>query len=924
MSCCDQRFWVVDESGVGLTNALVKARKSVQTGFWEVTSDTTNGSAVLTLDEGDTYTATVTKSGYTSTPSSKTFKPCIGTINFTLKEENMADPKFAFYNPPYARCDGEYYNIGDTIEKPSGTSVTIYCDIKRTDYFGSAARARLRVHWNGCIQCTSSWHSYSPRETKSDVTCTVSIPTSTASATFYIDTDDVGQHDPRCCITLKPKAAKACINWIEPEKSTSVRVGDTVNCRIAMYNCGDALGNFYTEILNNGVRFTPNSCYNVWLEQYVENICSGSFVMPNRIVNLVFRGGHADGGSWKQDFSKSITLTPHGYCDQKFRVVDEDGVNIDNATVSVEFSHCTTYYGHCTVSDLEVGRSYRAISSKAGYDCLNCSKTFTACTSTITLTLKKKITTCNQSFIVKDTSGNTVTKNCIIVVREGGAWKNECATSTSGTCAVGLIKGTSLRACVEQVPSGYELTSDSCKSFTSCTSRITLKIKKSCTCTSWQAGECISTTHRRYTRTCTPSGCDTEVEDRPDITCAVCSCDSWIDGECVSNTHRAQTRTCTPAGCDIEYQEVPDPSCETIIKEPTTLSLEADNNNPNVGETVTFSGFLESWGIGVPNKSIEIYVDGVYSMDATTGSVIPELGYYNFVFAFDTPEEHTFQTKFIEDEVYYASESGEVPVIWHEEPAPCDQGFRVTVENIPTYGLTVQGMEKSALLSCDDPAPWAVNPIIEKSVTPTNPTITIDKQDGFHKPYPGEKWCFRVLDSENYVFDYLKPYETVPSTSCKSVSLNGWNGCKYYTLLTGPTEVLQNKPFQIKALLKEVPLKPVGSGYEVEFYETSLDTTPIWTCTTDEDGVALCTVPAKPTLGTYKYFAKLLDAPTFCEPITGLNIKVVEKLEPEGIWESIIQFISDTFGVEPEQAKIIAYAAIGLISLLFLSSMFKR
>ena len=358
MPCCDQSFWVQDESGVGLTNALVVARKSVQTGFWEVTSDTSNGSAILTLDEGDTYTATVTKSGYTCVSCTKTFKPCIGRITFTLKESDMA--------------------------------------------------------------------------------------------------------------------AKACINWIEPEKSTSVRVGDTVNCRIAMYNCGDADGNFYVAI-------DDDVCadYNFWLERYVERICSGSFVMPNRIVTLKFRGGHSEGSNWIPDFSKSITLTPHGYCDQKFRVVDEDGVNIDNATVSVDgYGHCTTYYGYCTVSDLEVGWSYIAIASKAGYDCLNCSKTFTACTSTITLTLKKKITTCNQSFIVKDTSGNTVTKNCIIVVREGGAWKNECATSSSGTCTVGLIKGTSLRACVEQVPSGYEAITDSCKNFTACTSRITLKLKK--------------------------------------------------------------------------------------------------------------------------------------------------------------------------------------------------------------------------------------------------------------------------------------------------------------------------------------------------------------------------------------------------------------------------------------------------------------
>lgn len=364
---------------------------------------------------------------------------------------------------------------------------------------------------------------------------------------------------------------KACINWIEPEGNTTVGVGETVKCRIAMYNCGNADGNFYVAI-------DDDVCadYNFWLEQYVERICSGSFVMPNRVVTLKYRGGHSEDSNWIQDFTKTITLTPKIVpCDQPVRVVDEDGIKIDSARVdcyqgSSFKGHCTTYYGDCLLSFLDPGTSYRARASKAGYECLNCEKSFTACTSRITLSLKKQATVCNQSFIVKDTSGNTVTKNCIIVVREGGAWKNECATSTSGTCAVGLIKCTPLRACVEQVPSGYELISDSCKNFTACTSRITLKIKKTCSCTSWQKGECISETHRRYTRICTPSGCDIEVEDRPDSTCAAptCECGNWTDGECVSTTHRAQTRTCTPAGCDIEYQEVPDSTCETAPPPP--------------------------------------------------------------------------------------------------------------------------------------------------------------------------------------------------------------------------------------------------------------------------------------------------------------------------------------------------------------------
>ena len=184
----------------------------------------------------------------------------------------------------------------------------------------------------------------------------------------------------------------------------------------------------------------------------------------------------------------TITAPPVVICDQPVTVVDEGGNKIDTATVkcyegtSLKAS-CTTYYGECLLSFLDKGILYKAVATKEGYDCLNCEKTFTACTSTtypgITLSLKKKPTTCNQSFIVKDTVGNTIYSNCIIVVREGTAWRSECATGTSGTCtATGLTKGKYLKACIEQVPTGYEKISESCKSFTACTSTITLKLKK--------------------------------------------------------------------------------------------------------------------------------------------------------------------------------------------------------------------------------------------------------------------------------------------------------------------------------------------------------------------------------------------------------------------------------------------------------------
>ena len=43
---------------------------------------------------------------------------------------------------------------------------------------------------------------------------------------------------------------------------------------------------------------------------------------------------------------------------------------------------------------------------------------------------------------------------------------------------------------------------------------------KYCACTNWAAGGCYNTTHRIYTRTCTPSGCDVEIKYEEDSTCA--------------------------------------------------------------------------------------------------------------------------------------------------------------------------------------------------------------------------------------------------------------------------------------------------------------------------------------------------------------------------------------------------------------------
>ena len=280
--------------------------------------------------------------------------------------------------------------------------------------------------------------------------------------------------------------AQACMTSAVPGSNTTRDIGSIVSLSFQIKNCGNTSGNFHMFIRKNGAICDREENFVLAVNGY-SDVLYCEFTMPSSDVTVRYTGGHSEGAIWIEDYEREITVSPAvTVCDQPVTVVDEGGVKIDNARVDcyegANFkAHCTTYYGKCLISFLDIGTLYRVKASKTGYDCLNCEKTFIACTSTaypgITLTLKKKPITCNQSFIVKDTDGNTVTKNCIIVVREGGAWKNECATSTSGTCTVGLIEG-SYRACIEQVPSGYELISETCKSFTACASRITLKLKK--------------------------------------------------------------------------------------------------------------------------------------------------------------------------------------------------------------------------------------------------------------------------------------------------------------------------------------------------------------------------------------------------------------------------------------------------------------
>jgi hypothetical protein len=95
-----------------------------------------------------------------------------------------------------------------------------------------------------------------------------------------------------------------------------------------------------------------------------------------------------------------------------------------------------------------------------------------------------------------------------------------------------------------------------------------------CSCGNWLPGECTDLTHRNYSRSCLPSGCDAEIQNVGDMTCTPqCSCSEWQSGNCVNDDQREQIRTCTPDGCENETQITDDATCAGVPPEETKFPI---------------------------------------------------------------------------------------------------------------------------------------------------------------------------------------------------------------------------------------------------------------------------------------------------------------------------------------------------------------
>jgi hypothetical protein len=94
-----------------------------------------------------------------------------------------------------------------------------------------------------------------------------------------------------------------------PSADQTVAPGVIYSCYFNIKNCGTETGNFYYGIEKDGV--ACQSQYNLPLkvgEIGYQLTCT--FTMPSSPVKIRYFAGYAEGGVWKETYSKSITISP--------------------------------------------------------------------------------------------------------------------------------------------------------------------------------------------------------------------------------------------------------------------------------------------------------------------------------------------------------------------------------------------------------------------------------------------------------------------------------------------------------------------------------------------------------------------------------------------------------------------------------------
>ncbi|MCK4528883.1 hypothetical protein KAW18_16055, partial [candidate division WOR-3 bacterium] len=202
---------------------------------------------------------------------------------------------------------------------------------------------------------------------------------------------------------------KACVFHRSPEKDYNVLVGDSVELRLRIENCGDSRGNFYSDIRKDG--FGWISKYNEYLDPgELGTFLRKSFIMPNREVKVDFYGGHAWSGAWSEDFHYTAYLRPRKeYCTQEIYVKTKDGASV-RATIDWGDGTSDSSYTPKTFShqyEVVVGKSYEIKVSASGYYTESIWLTL-PCKPIITSVLPKLTETCSQNVRVVTSDGASV------------------------------------------------------------------------------------------------------------------------------------------------------------------------------------------------------------------------------------------------------------------------------------------------------------------------------------------------------------------------------------------------------------------------------------------------------------------------------------------------------------------------------------
>jgi len=234
------------------------------------------------------------------------------------------------------------------------------------------------------------------------------------------------------------------------------------------------------------------------------------------------------------------------------------------------------------------------------------------------------------------------------------------------------------------------------------------------------------------------------------------------------------------------------------------------------------------------------------------------------------------------------------------------RGLRVTIVDPPENGKLNVCMEVAGLtISCIT--------IFEKDINKS--TTTVDVPLGWTVT-SGSPLLVRLYDNTNFLL-YQKEV-TAPSSGVRTVTVYGFNGCHYRTVTSASaTSVTSGNPIRLEAILYQVPDKPVGEGYEVNFYMRESGQSGwklIGTNITNQDSKAYYQTVV--TLGegedekTYEFIAAYKNENTYSEGCT----VTVKKKSAEGAG-GIIDLIANLFNITEEQARQLIF---GLIVLFFI------